>query len=258
MLLVIDIGNTNVTLGLYEQNTLGPRWRLAIGHERTSDEYGLIMLGLFRRADVTASSVDSAAVASVVPPLTGAFVEACRQYLKFEPLVVNGDCDTGISIRCDDPSPVGTDRIVDAAAAHYLYGGPACIVDFGTATTFDAISREGEFLGGAIAPGMVISADALFKRAAKLPRVDFLRSSTAIGKNTALSLQSGLLFGYIGLVEGMVSRFRDELGPEMKVIATGGLADVIAKETEVISVIAPWLTLEGLKIIHDLNVGEDA
>jgi type III pantothenate kinase len=258
MLLVIDIGNTNVTLGLYEENTLGPRWRLAIGHEKTSDEYGLIMLGLFRRADVTASSVDSAAIASVVPPLTGAFVEACRQYLNCEPLVVNSDCNTGVSNRCDDPSQVGTDRIVDSAAVQSLYGGPACIVDFGTATTFDAISRQGEFLGGAIAPGIGISADALFKRAAKLPRVDFLQSSSVIGRNTVHSLQSGLLFGYIGLVEGMVSRFRDELGPEMKVIATGGLAEVIAKETEIISVVAPWLTLEGLKIIHDLNVGEDA
>jgi type III pantothenate kinase len=258
MLLVIDIGNTNVTLGLYEGNTLGPRWRLAIGNERTSDEYGLIMLGLFRRADVTPSSVDSAAIASVVPPLTGAFVEACRQYLNCEPLVVNGECNTGVPILCDDPSQVGADRIVDAAAAQHLYGGPACIVDFGTATTFDAISREGEFLGGAIAPGIVISADALFKRAAKLPRVDFSRSASAIGRNTAHSLQSGLLFGYVGLVEGMVSRFRDELGPEMKVIATGGLAEVIAKDTEVISVVAPWLTLEGLKIIHDLNSGEDA
>jgi len=256
MLLAIDIGNTNITLGIYNGNTLGPRWRLAIGHERTADEFGLILLGLFRRADVSASSVDSAAIASVVPPLTGTFVEACRRYLKCEPLVVNGACNTGVHIQCDDPSQVGADRIVDAAAAQNLYGGPACIVDFGTATTFDAISREGDFLGGAIAPGIRISADALFKRAAKLPRVDLLQSPSAIGKNTAHSLQSGLLFGYVGLVEGMVARFRAELGPEMKVIATGGLAEVIARETEVISVIAPWLTLEGLNIIHDLNRGK--
>ena len=256
MLLVIDIGNTNITLGLFDGNAIGPRWRLAVGHEKTADEYGLILLGLFRREGVSASSIHNAAISSVVPPLTGAFVEACRHYLKCDPLVVNGDCNTGVRIRCDDPSQVGADRIVDAAAAYKLYGGPACIVDFGTATTFDAISREGDFLGGAIAPGIGISADALFKRAAKLPRVDLIQSPAAIGRNTVHSLQSGLLFGYVGLVEGMIARFRAELGPEMKVIATGGLSEVIAAETEVLSIIAPWLTLEGLKIIHDLNMEE--
>jgi type III pantothenate kinase len=259
MLLAIDIGNTNITLGLYDGDALGPRWRLSTGNEKTADEYGLIILGLFRRAGVFAPAVDAAAIASVVPPLTGAFADACRQYLQCEPLVVDGGCNTGVPIRYDDPSQVGADRIVDAAAARRLYGGPACIVDFGTATTFDAISREGDYLGGAIAPGIGISSEALFKRAAKLPRVDFLKPPAAIGRNTVHSLQSGLLFGYIGLVEGMVERFRAELGPEMKVIATGGLAEIVARETDVISIIAPWLTLEGLKIIYELNAaGEDA
>ena len=258
MLLVIDIGNTNITLGIYSGDVLGSRWRLSTGNEKTADEYGLLMLGLIRRAGVVLSSVSAAAIASVVPPLTGAFVEACRRYLLCEPLVVDGECKTGVTNLYDDPSQVGADRIVDAAAARKLYGGPACIVDFGTATTFDAISREGDYLGGAIAPGIGISAEVLFKRAAKLPKVDFIRPPAAIGGNTVHSLQSGLLFGYVGLVEGMVDRFRAELGPEMKVIATGGLAGVIARETDVIAIVAPWLTLEGLKIIHDLNVEEKA
>lgn len=257
MLLAIDIGNTNITLGLYDGNTPGPCWRLSTGNEKTADEYGLIMLGLFRRAGIPAPDVDSAAIASVVPPFTGAFVEACRQYLQCEPLVVDGECHTGVHIRCDEPSHVGADRIVDAAAAQILYGGPACIVDLGTATTFDAISREGDYLGGAIAPGVGISAAELFQRAAKLPRVDVLRPPSAIGRNVVHSLQSGLLFGYVGLVEGMVERFRTDLGPEMKVIATGGLAEVIARETDVITIIAPWLTLDGLKIIHDLNLNSE-
>jgi type III pantothenate kinase len=256
MLLVIDIGNTNITLGLYDGEIPGPRWRLATGHEKPPDEYGLALRNLFRNKGIPERAVRSAAIASVVPPLTGTFVEACRKYLECEPLVVDSMCKTGVNILYDDPSQVGADRIVDAAAALKLYGGPACVVDFGTATTFDAISTEGDYLGGAIAPGIGIAADALFQRAAKLPKVDFERPPAAIGRHMVHSLQSGLLFGYVGLVEGMVERFRAELGPEMKVIATGGLAEIIARETKVISIIAPWLTLEGLKIIHDLNVGE--
>lgn len=258
MLLALDIGNTNITLGLYDGDVLGPRWRLATGHEKTADEYGLNMLGLIRYAGVDASAVDAAVIASVVPPLTNAFVEACREYLDCEPLVVDGGCRTGVSVRYDDASQVGADRIVDAAAVQKLYGGPACVVDFGTATTFDAISREGEYLGGAIAPGIGISSEALFRRAAKLSKVDLVRPPAAIGRNVTQSLRSGLLFGYVGLVEGMIARFRSELSPDMKVVATGGLAEVIARETESISVVAPWLTLQGLKIIHDLNVEEIA
>jgi len=253
MLLAIDIGNTNITLGLFDNATLGPRWRIATGHEKTPDEYGILMLGLFRRAGFSIEDVHAIAMASVVPPLTATFVEACKQCLKCEPLVVDGKSNTGVRVRYDDPGEVGADRIVDAAASFQLYGGPACIVDFGTATTFDAISSDGEYLGGAIAPGIGIAADALFQRTAKLPKVDLHRPPSAIGRNTAHSLQSGLLFGYVGLVEGMVSRFRAELGLTTKVIATGGLAEIIAKETKVISILAPWLTLDGLRIIHDLN-----
>lgn len=253
MLLAIDIGNTNITIGLYENDTLGPRWRLATDHERMPDEYGLQMLGLLNHAGHNPEDVSGVCLASVVPPLTGKFVEACRQYLMCDPLVVDTGVKTGVRIRYEDPRAVGADRIVDAAAVQHLYGGPACVVDFGTATTFDAISSEGDYLGGAIAPGISIAAEALFLRTAKLPRVDLHRPPAAIGRNTVHAMQSGLLFGYVSLVEGMVARFRKELGPSMKVIGTGGLAEVVSQETDVIEIIAPWLTLDGLRIVWDLN-----
>lgn len=253
MLLAIDIGNTNVTLGLYDGETLGPRWRLASDNDKTQDEYGSLLLGLLRREKIYPSDIHGVAIASVVPPLTGTFREAGRQFLRCEPLVVDGTCKTGVTVRCDDPRQVGADRIVDAAAGYQLYGGPACIIDFGTATTFDAISPEGDFLGGAIAPGIGIAAQALSERAAKLPKVDLHWPPSPIGRNTTQSVQSGLMFGYVGLVEGIVARFVDELGPETRVIGTGGLASIIATETKVISILAPWLTLDGLRIIYDMN-----
>jgi len=253
MLLTIDIGNTNLTLGLYEGETLGPRWRLATVHERMPDEYGLQLLGLLQHSGNTPSDLTGICLASVVPPLTGKIIEACQRFLGMDPLVVDAGVKTGVRIRYEDPRAVGADRIVDAAAVQALYKGPACVVDFGTATTFDAISAEGNYLGGAIAPGIGIAAEALFLRTAKLPRVDLQRPPNVIGRNTTHAMQSGLLFGYVSLVEGMVARFRVELGPTMKVIATGGLAEIVAKETNVIDVIAPWLTLYGLRIVWNLN-----
>ena len=253
MLLAIDIGNTNLTLGLYEDEVLGPRWRLATNHERMPDEYGLQFHGLLAHAGRSPQDLTGVCLASVVPPLTSKVVQACREYLRQNPLVVDAGVKTGVRIRYEDPRAVGADRIVDAAAVQKLYGGPACVVDFGTATTFDAISAEGDYLGGAIAPGIGIAAEALFQRTAKLPRVDLQRPPAAIGRNTVHAIQSGLLFGYVGLVEGMVARFRGELGPEMKVIATGGLAEIVARETSVIQVVAPWLTLDGLCLIWQLN-----
>jgi type III pantothenate kinase len=253
MFLAIDIGNTNVTLGLYDGETLGPRWRFGTGHEKTSDEYGTLMTGVLRHAGIRVDAVREAAIASVVPPLTGILVEACRNYLQCDPMLVDATSHTCIKIRYDDPAQVGADRIVDAAAVFKLYGGPACIVDFGTATTFDAISEAGDYLGGAIAPGIGIAAAALFQRAAKLPKVEIRKPPSAIGRNTTHSLQSGLLFGYVGLVEGLVSRFKTELGSATKVIGTGGLAETVAAQTKVISIIAPWLTLDGLRIIYDMN-----
>lgn len=253
MLLAIDIGNTNITLGLYQAAEMKAAWRLATAHERMPDEYGLQMLGLLQHANCEPDVVDGVVMASVVPPLTGTFQQACREYIGQTPLVVDAGVKTGVHIRYEDPKAVGADRVVDAAAVQHLYGGPACVVDFGTATTFDAISAEGNYLGGAIAPGIGIAAEALFQRTAKLPRVDLSRPPAAIGKNTVHAMQSGLLYGYVGLVEGMVDRFRAELGPEMKVIGTGGLTEIIAAETKVIQIVAPWLTLDGLRIIWDMN-----
>jgi type III pantothenate kinase len=253
MLLAIDVGNTNITLGIYDGGTLGPRWRLATEHNRMSDEYGIVLISLFQHAGVTPSDIDGIAMASVVPPLTSTFQQACEKYLKQAPLVVDAGVKTGVRVKYDDPKGVGADRVVDAAAVQKLYGGPACIVDLGTGTTFDAISAEGDYLGGAIAPGLAIAAEALFQRTAKLPKVDLVRPPSVIGRNTVNAIQSGLIFGYVGLVEGMVARFRGELGPTMKVIGTGGLASLIAQETKAIDIIAPWLTLDGLKIVWELN-----
>lgn len=253
MLLTIDVGNTNITLGLYEGETLGPRWRIATNHDRMPDEYGLQFAAMFNHAGIEIDSLTGICLASVVPPLTGKVVEACRSYLRQDPLVVDAGVKTGVRVLYEDPKAVGADRIVDAAAVRQLYGGPACVVDFGTGTTFDAITAEGDYLGGAIAPGIGIAAEALFARAAKLMRVDLQRPPAAIGRNTTHAMQSGLLFGYVGLVEGMIERFRQELGEEMKVIATGGLAEVVARETQVLQIIAPWLTLDGLRIIWGLN-----
>lgn len=253
MLLTIDIGNTNITIGLFEAEELKAAWRMATDHERMPDEYGLQMLGLIQYAGYQLSDIHGTSLASVVPPLTGTILQACDSYLQQQPLVIDAGVKTGVSIRYEDPKAVGADRVVDAAAVNHLYGGPACVVDFGTATTFDAISAVGEYLGGAIAPGIGIASEALFQRTAKLPRVELARPPSPIGRNTVHAIQSGLLFGYVGLVEGMVSRFRNELGSEMKVIGTGGLVEIIANETNVIQIQAPWLTLEGLRIVWEMN-----
>ncbi len=253
MLLVIDIGNTNLTIGLYEGEDLRHHWRLATDHARMPDEYGLQLLGLLSHAGLELSGLTGIALASVVPPLTGRVLQACREYLKQEALVVDTGIKTGIRIRYEDPRAVGADRVCDAVAVMNLYGGPACIIDFGTATTFNALTQEGDYLGGAITAGINLAAEALVTRAAKLPGIDLQRPPSVIGRNTVHAMQSGLLFGYVSMVEGMVERFRRELGETMKVIATGGLAEIISRETGVIDVLAPWLTLDGLRIIWQLN-----
>ena len=253
MLLTIDIGNTNLTLGLYEGEALGPHWRLATDHARMPDEYGLQFLGLLEHAHCSVEDLTGIVLASVVPNLTGRVTQACREYLRQEALIVDAGVKTGVRIRYEDPRAVGADRVADAAAVKHMYGGPACVIDFGTATTFNAITKEGDYLGGAITAGVNLAAEALFTRAAKLPRIDLQRPPSVIGSNTVHAMQSGLLFGYVCMVEGMVARFRAELGQDMKVIATGGLAEVVARETEVVDVIAPWLTLDGLRIIWELN-----
>jgi len=253
MLLTIDIGNTNLTIGLHEGQKLGARWRLATDHNRMPDEYGLQMIGLLQHGGCAISQLDGICLSSVVPPITGRVQQACHQYLDQEPLLVHHELKTGVKILYDDPQAVGADRIADAAAVQALYGGPACIIDFGTATTFNALSAAGEYLGGAIAPGIGISLDALFQRAAKLPRVEILAPPSAIGRNTIHAMQSGLLFGYVSMVEGMIERFRVEMGKDMKVVATGGFSEMISVHTDAVQIIAPWLTLEGLRIIWELN-----
>ena len=253
MLLAVDIGNTHITLGVFNGEKLGPRWRMATLINRTSDEFGLQMLGLFHHSGLQKDDIQAVIIASVVPTLTSGLLKCFKKYLSLDALVVDAGVKTGVSIRCDDPRQVGADRVVDAAAVLALYGYPACIVDFGTATTFDAISDTGEYLGGAIAPGIEIAADALFARAAKLPRVDIVRPPNVIGRNTQHAIQSGLLFGYVGLVQYMVECFRTELGSDMQVVGTGGLAETLSKESDIIDVVAPWLTLEGLRVVWSLN-----
>jgi len=253
MILTIDVGNTNLTLGLYAGKEIGPHWRLATDHQRMPDEYGLQFLGLLDNAGVTVDVIKGICLASVVPPLTQRVVQACSQYLGQEPFLVDAGIKTGIRIRYEDPRMVGADRVADAVAVFHQYGGPACVIDFGTATTFNAITREGDYLGGAITAGINLAAEALFQRTAKLPSIDIQRPPSVIGRNSVHAMQSGLLFGYVAMVEGMVTRFRAELGEDMKVVATGGLAGIVAKETDVIDIVNPNLTLEGLRIIYEMN-----
>jgi type III pantothenate kinase len=253
MLLVVDIGNTNTVLGLYRDGGWVAHWRIASDRAKMPDEYAILVRGLFDFQDLAWPDVSGVALASVVPPLTGTFVEMCQRYLGHEPLVVTSEVKTGVRVLTDHPAEVGADRIINALAAHRLYGAPAIVVDLGTATTFDAVSAEGDYLGGAIAPGLGIAAEALFSRTAKLPRIQLIAPPAAIGRNTVHAMQSGLILGYVGLIEGLVARIRAELGGQANVIATGGLAPVLAQETSVIEVVDPMLTLEGLRLIYELN-----
>ena len=253
MLLAVDIGNTNITMGVFDDETPGACLRFAAKPTRTADEYGLAMLDSLHRAGVEAAYIQAIAIGSVVPDITPLFAEACLNYLGCRPFVADVTMETGLRSLYDNPRQLGIDRIVDAAAAYKLHGGPVCVMDFGTAATFDAVSADGCYLGGAIAPGIGITAEALFQRAAKLPSVEFERPASVIGRNTRQSLQSGLLYGYVGLVEGLIARFRAELGPGMKVVATGGLAGIIAAETAAIDILAPRLMLDGLRILYRMN-----
>jgi type III pantothenate kinase len=248
-LLVVDVGNTNIVLGIYRNDELATSWRLATARERTADEYGILMRQLIG-AEWT---LDGAIVSSVVPPINGTISTTITKFFGIEPMFVEPGVKTGIAIHVDNPQEVGADRIVNCVAAYERWGGPLCIVDFGTATTFDLVTADGEYVGGAIAPGLNISAEALFARAARLPRVDIRRPPSVIGTNTVVNMQSGLYFGYLGLVDGMLARIKREV-PELKaVVATGGLAALLAADSEHIEHVDDNLTLTGLKIIYDRN-----
>ena len=253
MLLTIDIGNTNVHIGVFDGQLLICTCRLSTDSHRLSDEYGQTITNILTIKGVPPESITDASICSVVPPLSSTFEEVCSEYFAVTPLTVHTGVKTGVRIRYDNPRDVGADRIVDTVAAYHLYGGPTIVVDFGTATVFDAISKDGDYLGGAIAPGIEMAAEALHQTAAQLRRVNLSAPKSAIGLSTAASLQSGLFLGYVSLVEGMVHRFKGELDQEAKVIATGGIAQIIAQETTVFDVVNPNLTLIGLRIVYEMN-----
>jgi len=253
MLLAIDIGNTNVVLGVFDGERLRESWRIGTKASRTADEHAMIVKDLFSFAGLELAQVDGIVISTVVPPLLSILSEMSRKYFKLEPLVVTSGIKTGLTLAYDNPREIGADRIVNAAAAYRLFGGPLIIVDFGTATTFCAVTKDGRYLGGAIAPGLKISAEALYQRAAKLPRVELVRPSGVIGGDTVSAMQAGILFGYAGLVDGIVERMRRELGTDAKVIATGGLAELVAPETKTITEVRRDLTLEGLRLLYEAN-----
>ncbi|MGA7677211.1 MAG: type III pantothenate kinase [Dehalococcoidia bacterium] len=257
MLLTVDIGNTNINIGVFDGSKLKGTWKVATGVHRMPDEYASLLLNLFDRQGIDASQITGAILCSVVPPLVGVFEEVCRRYLKVLPLVVESGVKTGVRICLDNPREVGADRVVNAVAAHQMYGGSVIVIDLGTATTFDAVSEDGDYLGGAIAPGIAIATEALFTRTAALPRVELTHPKRAVGRSTVAAMQSGIVFGYAGLIEGIVTRIQQEMGGKAKVVATGGYAELLARETPVIEVVNPDLTLIGLRLIYEMNKVKD-
>lgn len=253
MLMVLDIGNTNITAGVFDGAELIGHWRIATAHDLTGDHLAVLLREMFAFKQLDFAAIDGIAVANVVPPLQLSVLHLSRAYFNCEPLVVGPGVKTGMAIEYEDPREVGADRIVNGLAAFTEYGGPIIIVDFGTGTTLDAVSEDGSYLGGAIAPGIQISLDALFHHAAQLRRVELVRPKKAIGRNTVWSMQSGIIFGYSGLVKELIRKFKEEMGEDTKVIATGGLASLIGSEVSDISAVDPWLTLKGLRIIWERN-----
>lgn len=253
MLLAIDIGNTNIVAGVFDGENLAAHWRVGTNTQITPDEYAMIFTDLFSFAGLRFDAISAAIISHVVPPLLPVMVEMAQKYFRIEPMVVTSEIRTGITIRYDNPREIGADRIVNASAGYHMFGGPLIIVDFGTATTFCAISARGEYLGGAITPGIKISAEALFQKASKLPRVELTKPPRMIGADTISAMQAGIIYGYAGLVDGIVERMKRELSPEARVIATGGLSELVSPETKTIKQIKPHLTLEGLRLLFDLN-----
>lgn len=253
MLLAIDIGNSSIHVGVFAKNKLKGEWRITTTPHKTGDEYGMTIREFLRIGRMDARKIEGAVLCSVVPILTPAFVEAALKYFRTKPLVVSFETKTGLKILYDPPRDVGSDRIANAVAAHHRYGDSVIIVDFGTATTFDIVSKKGEYVGGIITPGVMISAEALFARAAKLSEVELTRPKTLIGQDTVSSVQSGLIFGYAAMVDGMVERIRQEMGGRSRVVATGGLSDIVAPQSKTIEETRPFLTLEGLNFLYRKN-----
>lgn len=253
MLLVMDVGNTNVVIGIFEGEKLCHQWRISTSRNKTEDEYGTLITMFLQREGINVEDIEDVIISSVVPPIMYSLERMVHKYFNRKPLVVGPGVKTGLNIKVDNPKEVGADRIVNAVAAIAEYGTPLIIVDLGTATTFCVINEEGTYLSGAITPGIMISMEALYQNAAKLPKVEFAKPESVIGRNTVMAMQSGLYYGYIGLIDGLVNRMKQQLSKEPKVIVTGGLADYISKDSETIDLVDPDLTLKGLRIIYERN-----
>ena len=254
MLLVVDVGNTNIVLGVYDGQELKGHWRISTDRVRTTDEYGVLIMNLFLHdKTIDADDIDGVIISSVVPPLMPTLERVSRRYFKVEPIVIGPGTKTGMAIKYDNPREVGADRIVNAVAAYEQYGGPLIIIDFGTATTYCAVLENGDYIGGVITPGVMLSAEALFQRAAKLPRIEVKDPGQVINRNTVQSMQSGMFYGYVGQVEGLVARMKAEMPEGVQVVATGGLAPLISAATDCIDHVEPMLTLEGLRLLYEKN-----
>ncbi len=253
MILTLDVGNTNTVLGVFHKDRLIKHWRISTDKNKTSDEYGVLLNNLFSFADLKCEDVKGILISSVVPPVVSVLKETARYYFNLQAMIVGPGVKTGINIKMEDPREVGADRIVNAVGGYNIYGGPLIIVDFGTATTFCAVSEKGDYLGGAIAPGINVSTEALIGSAAKLPRIELECPDSAIAKNTITAMQAGIIYGFVGQVEALIKKIRLELATDVQVIGTGGLVNLIADETDLIDIVEPFLTLKGLHYIGKLN-----
>ncbi|HEY9577874.1 MAG TPA: type III pantothenate kinase [Pseudobacillus sp.] len=254
MIFVLDVGNTNTVLGVYEEDELKFHWRIETSRNKTEDEYGMTVKNLFQHVGITFDQIEGIIISSVVPPIMFSLEQMCQKYFNIKPMIVGPGMKTGLNIKYENPREVGADRIVNAVAAIHEYGSPLIIVDFGTATTYCYIDEDGNYMGGAIAPGITISTEALYSRAAKLPRIEIIRPDNIVGKNTVSAMQAGILYGYVGQVDGIVNRMKEQSKKQPTVVATGGLAPLIGEEAQSIDIIDPLLTLKGLCLIYKRNL----